>query len=176
MHEQQHLTLSQKTNLPIANRYRHLAVHHLLQRDLTKVCQALCASHSNFKEFLSLEDAKEVLREKETPQWLSNPAGYARFPACLSSEETVNQQDWADFHMSYSQSSCDKDNGLLHVVAMNIFLGFYGFAVQGLFNYETKDHSPLSIPEDPQEMLSFAMDMLDEEVSPLNFPWESPWA
>ena len=130
MPEQIHHTLSQDQSLPVADRYRHLAAHYLLQNNLKKGCQALWASHSGFTEFLSLDEVKNILGTKPLPQWLCNTSCAARFPASLNPDETVGQQDWADHHLELSRIAINQRTRLLHSVVMNVFLGYYGFAAQ----------------------------------------------
>ena len=110
------------------------------------------------------------------PEWLEKPAWGARFPACLDAGETVGQGEWAKHHLDL----CDPDDNSsvsgLHIIAMNVFLGFYGFAVQAMLNHEQRDLPPMVVPEDPLEMLDFTLKMLDEEVTPVHYSWENPWS
>ena len=170
MTEKNHLSLSQDSSLPMANRYRHLAAHHILQKDLKKGCQALWASHADFKEFLSLEEAKEVLETQELPIWLSNCAGSTRFPASLSPEETVGQQDWAAHYLQLAGMAINKASCGLHVIVMNVFLGFYGFAVQAMYNLEVQCDALL--PDDLEE----AWAMVEAMQPRPQQPWENPWS
>ena len=170
MTEKKHLSLSQDPSLSMANRYRHLAAHHILQNDLKKGCQALWASHADFKAFLSLEEAKEVLQTQEIPMWLANCAGAARFPASLEPGETVGQGDWAAHYLQLAGMSINKHSCGLHVVVMNVFLGFYGFAVQSMYNRDGRCDELL--PDDLED----AWAMVEAMQPRLPQPWENPWS
>ena len=127
------------------------------------------ASHSGFKTFLSLEEARKVLETQDLPMWLANCAGAARFPASLSPEETVGQQDWAAHYLQLAGMAINKASCGLHIIVMNVFLGFYGFAVMAMYSRDDQCSEPL--PDDLEE--AWAMVEAMQPRPPM--PWENPW-
>ena len=150
MRETTHITLSKDPRLSIADRYRHLSAHHILSSELKPACQALWASHVGFPEVLPLSEVKKYLEGLDLPDWLEKPAWGARFPASLSAAETVGQQEWAEHHRVLATMAINTYTRRLHWVAMNVFLGFYGFAVQSMFNLSSRFDNPDPRLADPE--------------------------
>ena len=169
MSEQEHLQLSRDDGKPVAERFRHLAAHYVLERDMVRACQALHASHT-VDEFMSLEDLAPLLGRRDLPIWLISLTG-TRYPADQYPGETVGQQYWADHHAELMRLGLG-DASRLHAIVMNIFLGFYGFAVQGMLLWESRDDPAVDLPWDPDEAMAIV-----EAMQPSNTPHPclTPW-
>ena len=101
--------------------------------------------------------------------WKNQPGG-ARFPASLSPEETVGQQDWAAHYLHLAGMALNKHACGLHVVVMNVFLGFYGFAVMAMYNRDGQCSDPL--PDDLDEAWAMVEAMQPRPPQ----PWENLWS
>ena len=169
MSEEKHLQLARDDDKPIANRYRHLAAHYVLERDMVRACQALHASHT-VNEFLSLEDLALDLGAQALPVWITSLTG-TRYPADQHPGETVGQEYWADHHATLMRLGLG-DASRLHAIAMNIFLGFYGFAVQGMLQWESRGDPVHALPWDLDEAMAAVEAM---QPSATAHPCLTPW-